>query len=362
MVRAMSTTIDTSKLEAFVGQIVHETGAAASAQLVVIGDRLGLYRAMADGTPVTPADLASRTATNERYITEWLGNQAAGGYVEYDAAAGTYALPPEHAAVLADDESPLALAGVFQTVLASARSIDQVTEAFRTGDGVGWGEHHCGVWHGVERFYGGVYRGHLLDAWLPSLDGVVDKLRSGAMVADVGSGHGLSTILMAEAFPRSAFTGYDLHAESVATARERAREAIASSPSGRNVRFEVADAASIPAYAYDLVTTFDALHDIGDPAAAARQVRRAIAEDGTWMIVEPRAGDSVAENLNPVGRFYYAASTMICTPGSLAQEGGIGLGAQAGPAKLTSILNDAGFSRVRIASETPFNIVLEARP
>src|SRR3712207_1773869 len=275
----MSTTIDTTRIEEFAGQVLVDAAAAASAPLVHIGDRLGLYRAMADGLPVTAVELAERTGTHARYVAEWLANQAAGGYVELVAGAGgedAFRLPPEHAAVLADPESPVDLAGTFEVLASMARSVDRLTEAFRTGEGVGWGEHHCGLWHGVERVFGAVYRGNLISEWIPALDGVEDRLRAGAIVADVGCGHGISTVLMAAAYPRSTFVGYDLHAESIATARERAREG--GEPD--NLRFEVSDAAAVPHVGYDLVTTFDALHDMGDPGAAARRAREILAEDG----------------------------------------------------------------------------------
>jgi 2-polyprenyl-3-methyl-5-hydroxy-6-metoxy-1,4-benzoquinol methylase len=350
--------IDETKLEAFLEQVLTEAGAAVNAALIRIGDELGLYRAMSDAQPVTAATVAHRTDTHERYVREWLNAQAAGGFVAYDPESDRYTLPAEHAVVLADESSPFALAGLFQSVTAAIRADERVTDAFRTSAGVGWHEHHHGLFHGVERVFGAAYRTHLVAEWIPALDGVEEKLTAGARVADVGCGHGLSTILLAQAFPNSHFEGYDAHAPSIEVARRRAEEAGVAD----RVRFDVATADAFPARGYDLVAVFDALHDMGDPAGAARHVRSALADDGTWMIVEPMAGDRIEENFHPLGRLNYGFSTLICTPGSLSQEGRAGLGTLAGEARVAEIVRGAGFGSVRRAAETPFNLVLEARP
>jgi SAM-dependent methyltransferase len=354
----MSTTIDQIRVEQFAGQIVNEAGAALNAALVAIGDRLGLYRAMADGRPVSPDELAAATDTHERYVREWLAAQAASGFVEYDPDTRRYALPPEHAFVLADESSPVALSGLFQATVAAVESRSQVTERFRTGRGLAWHEHDHDLFHGVERLFGGTYRSQLVSAWLPALDGVVERLERGIRVADVGCGHGISTVLMAESFPASSFTGYDLHQQSIETARARA----AAYGVSDRVRFRAAGAADYPGEDLGLVCFFDALHDMGDPVAAARHARNALAPDGVCMVVEPFAGDAVEENLTPVGRLYYGFSTLVCTPGSLSQPGRAALGTQAGEARLREVLLAGGFSSVRRVAETPFNIVLEARP
>jgi SAM-dependent methyltransferase len=353
----MTAILDESKVESFVGQALGELGATLNAALVVIGDRLGLYRAMAGAGPMSSVELAYATGTHERYVREWLNAQAAGGYVEYDAAAQRYTLPAEHAFVLADDTSPYFLPGAFELMAAGVRDEPKITEAFRSGSGVGWHEHSHGVFDGCERFFRPGYVANLVGAWLPALDGVHEKLQAGARVADVGCGHGASTLLMAEAYPSSRFTGFDYHAGSIERARERAADAGLA-----NVGFEIAPAAGFAGSGYDLVTMFDCLHDMGDPVGAARHVRASLAPDGTWMIVEPFANDRVEDNLNPVGRIYYAASTLLCTPASLSQEVGLALGAQAGEARLSDVVTAAGFTQVRRAAETPFNIVLEARP
>jgi SAM-dependent methyltransferase len=356
---AMATqTIDEAKLEAFVHQVVGELGATLNAALVVIGDRLGLYKAMAGAGPLSPAELAERTGTNERYVREWLNGQAAGGYVEYDPATRLYTLPDEHAIALADEDSPAFMPGAFQLMTAAVRDEPQITEAFRTGAGVGWHAHNHGVFEGCERFFRPGYRANLVSSWIPALEGVESKLRSGARVADVGCGHGASTMIMADAFPASSFIGFDYHDASIAAARERAADASA----GDRVHFEVASAQDYPGGGYDLVTTFDCLHDMGDPVSAARHVLETLDADGTWLIVEPFAGDRVEDNLNPVGRVYYGASTLLCTPASLSQDVGLALGAQAGEARLRDVVTAAGFTRFRRAAETPFNLVLEARP
>jgi SAM-dependent methyltransferase len=350
--------IDEAKLNAFVGQAVLDMGAAISGLLLHIGDRLGLYKAMAGAGPITSATLAQRTGTTERYVREWLGNQASGGYVVYDPADGTYELPAEQAMVVADEDSPVFLGGAFETIASCYADADVFVEAFRTGAGVGWHEHDHRLYSGVVRFFRPGYAAHLVGEWLPALDGVVEKLRSGASVADVGCGLGASTIIMAQAFERSTFAGFDIHDVSIEAARKAAREAGVN----QRAKFDVASAKDFPGQGYDLVCLFDALHDMGDPVGAARRIRQALAPDGTLLLVEPNAGDALEQNLNPVGRIYYGLSTVICTPGSLAQEVGLGLGAQAGERRLAAVLREAGFSHVRRATETPFNIILEARP
>jgi SAM-dependent methyltransferase len=350
--------LDEAKLEAFVGQAVVDMGAAISGLLLHLGDRLGLYKAMAGAGPITSAMLAQRTGTAERYVREWLGNQTAGGYVVYDPTDGTYELPAEHAMVLANEDSPVFLAGAFETIASCYADHALFADAFSSGTGIGWHAHDERLFSGVLRLFRPGYAAHLVREWLPALDGVVDKLRAGASVADVGCGYGASTILMAQAFEQSTFAGFDIHHPSIQSARAAAAEAGVH----QRVTFEVAAALDLPADGYDLVCLFDALHDMGDPAGAARRIRRAMAPDGTLLIVEPNAGDALEQNLNPVGRTYYGLSTVICTPGSLAQEVGLGLGAQAGERQLATLLGDAGFSQVRRATETPFNIILEARP
>lgn len=358
MQQAVQTAPDHDRLTAWIGRLAGDVGAAATAPLVILGDRLGLYKAMAGATPTTSAELAAATGTHERYVREWLAAQAAAGYVEYDAAAERYSLNAEQAMTFADEHGPAFFMGAFELVSSTFLDRPKIERAFRTGEGVGWHEHDDSLFCGCERFFRSGYTAHLVADWLPALDGAVAKLERGAKVADIGCGHGASTIIMAQAFPNARFTGFDYHAASIGHARESARKA---GLDGR-VRFETASAKDFPADGYDLVTVFDALHDMGDPVGVARHVREALAPDGAWMIVEPQAGDTVAENLNTVGRLYYAASTMICTPGSLAQEVGLGLGAQAGERRLRDVLEEAGFTRVRRATDTPFNMVLEARP
>src|SRR6185312_631824 len=350
--------IDEAKLETFVGQAVLDMGAAISGLLLHIGDRLGLYKAMAGAGPITSVDLAQRTGTTERYVREWLGNQAAGGYVVYRPAERTYELPAEQAMVLADEDSPVFLGGAFETIASCYADHDKFVDAFRTGSGVGWAEHDHRLFTGVLRLFRPGYAAHLVDEWLPALDGVVEKLRAGAKVADVGCGRGASTIIMAQAFDRSTFTGFDIHQPSILAARTAATGAGVTN----RATFEVAAAKDIPGEGYDLICLFDALHDMGDPLGAARHIRQALAPNGTLLLVEPNAGDALEENLNPVGRTYYGLSTVVCTPGSLAQEVGLGLGAQAGEAQLAALLREAGFSRVRRATETPLNMILEVRP
>jgi 2-polyprenyl-3-methyl-5-hydroxy-6-metoxy-1,4-benzoquinol methylase len=351
-------TIDEAKLEAFVGQAVVDMGAAISGLMLHLGDRLGLYRAMVGAGPITSTTLAETTGTSERYVREWLGNQAAGGYVVYRPADGTFELPAEQAMVVADEQSPVFLAGAFETIASCYADHDLFTEAFRTGAGVGWHAHEGRLFSGITRLFRPGYAAHLVEGWLPTLDGVVDRLRSGGTVADLGCGLGASTVIMAQAFERSTFRGFDLHEPSIEAARVAAVEAGVES----RATFEVATGTDFSGTGYDLVCLFDALHDMGDPVGVARRVREALKPDGTLMLVEPRAGDALEENLNPVGRTYYGLSTVICTPGSLAQDVGLGLGAQAGQRRLTQVLHEAGFGSVRRATETPFNIVLEARP
>ncbi|MFO0995170.1 MAG: class I SAM-dependent methyltransferase [Alphaproteobacteria bacterium] len=348
--------IDPNKLQAFLGKAVGDLGAAVSAALIAIGDELGLYRALADGR-LTPAELATRTNTSERYVREWLGNQAAGGYVEYDAAEGKYFLTDEQAACLADPNGPVDLPGAYALVQDLFHVFPRALENFRTGKGMEWGEHHPCLFHGTERFFRASYNMHLLGDWLPKLDGVVAKLERGGRGADIGCGHGASTILMAKAFPRSEFIGYDYHAPSIEVARRRAAEAGVA-----NARFEAADATSYAERGFDLIAFFDCLHDMANPVGTAAHARRALKSDGHCMIVEPFAGDRVEDNLNPVGRVFYGASSLICVPVSLAQNGPA-LGAQAGEARLREVVvTGGGFSSFRRATETPFNLILEARP
>ena len=350
--------VDEARLEAFVGQVVADMGAAISGLLLHIGDRLGLYKAMAGAGPMTSAELAARTGTAERYIREWLGNQAAGGYVRYDPADGTFELPPEQAMVVADEYSPVFLGGAFESIASCYADHAMFVDAFRTGAGVGWQEHDDRLFSGVLRLLRPGYASYLVTDWLPALDGVIRKLWSGANVADVGCGLGASTIIMAEAFERSAFAGFDIHEPSI----DAARRAAAAAGVEHRTRFAVATARELPDNGYDLVCLFDCLHEMGDPVGAARRIRQVLAPDGTLMLVEPRAGEALEHNLNPVGRTYYGLSTVICTPASLAQEAGRGLGAQAGELQLGAVLREAGFTRVRVAAQTPFNLILEARP
>ena len=348
---------DEGRLEAFVGRMVGDMAAAMSGSLVITGAKLGLYKRLAEG-PATPAELAARAGAAERYVREWLSAQAASGYVEFDSATGRFSMTPEQRMVFADESSPVYLAPAFEVIAAAYVDEPKVTEAFASGRGVGWHEHHECLFRGTERFFRTGYRAHLVQDWLPALDGVVERLQAGALVADIGCGHGASTILMAEAFPNSRFIGFDYHEASI----ERARDAASEAGNLANVSFEVAAAKETPGSGYDLVACFDCLHDMGDPVGAARRIRQMLKPDGTFLLVEPFANDSLADNLNPVGRMYYSASTMICTPGSLAQEVGLALGAQAGEGRLAEVLGEAGFTRVRRATETPFNLILEARP
>jgi 2-polyprenyl-3-methyl-5-hydroxy-6-metoxy-1,4-benzoquinol methylase len=346
-------TLDQNKVQEFLGKAISDVAATFHAGLVLIGDKLGLYRAMAGAGPLTPAELAKRTGARERYVREWLSAQAAGGYVTYDPASGRFTLPPEHAFLLLDADLP----GAFQLSVGSVRDEPKIADAFRTGAGVGWHEHDPGVYEGCERFFRPGYAMNLVSQWIPALDGVKARLEAGGRVADVGCGHGASSIIMAQAFPRATITGFDYHPASIEAARRAAREAGV----GERVSFEVTAAKAFPGSGYDLVTCFDCLHDMGDPVGAARHVRESLAPGGTWMLVEPLANDRLEDNLNPVGRLYYAASTLLCTPASLSQEVGLALGAQAGEKRLREVLTEAGFTRIRRVGETAANMVLEVR-
>ena len=349
---------DAAKLDAFMGRFLGEMGAVATAATVLVGERLGLWSALAGGEWTDASALARRTGTNPRMIREWLAAQGAAGYLDYDAKRDAYCLPAEQAMVFANEASPVYMMGFYDIAASMWRDEPQITESFRTGKGVGWHERNRCLFCGTERFFRTSYDHLLVQSWLPALDGVVEKLERGALVADVGCGHGASTLIMARAYPNSRFVGFDYHADSVAAAREAAtREGVSD-----RVSFEVAKAKDVPARGFDLVCCFDCLHDMGDPAGAAAHLRSVLKPGGTWMIVEPMARDTVAENLNPVGRVYYAASSMICTPASMAQEVGTALGAQAGAARLSEVIRKGGFGQVRVAAETPFNMVLEARP
>ncbi len=349
--------IDTDALMAFVFRAVEETGATLNTALVVMGDRLGYYRDLAAHGPSTPTELAERTGTGEPYAREWLNAQAAGSYVTFDPATGRYTLPPEHAVALTVEDSPAFLPGMFQIALGTAHDAAHIIDAARSNSGYGWHEHSPDVHHGCERFFRPSYHAYLVPEWLPALDGVVDKLRAGARVADIGCGHGASTILMAQAFPASSFVGYDYHAASIETARQRAAESAVDD----RVTFQTVPAQALPPGEFDLVTMFDCLHDMGDPVGAAQNVRAALAPGGTWMLVEPMAGDHVEDNLNPVGRAYYGFSTLLCTPTSLAQDVGLALGTQAGPARIRDVATAAGFTRFQTVAQTPFNRVMEIR-
>ncbi|MEW6073601.1 MAG: methyltransferase domain-containing protein [Planctomycetota bacterium] len=349
--------LDEKKLEEFMGRAVGDFGATLNTILVVLGDRLGLYKAMAGAGPLTSAQLAERTELAERYVREWLAAQAAGGYVTYDARTGAYTLPPEQAMALADEQSHVYLQGGFNLCFSLMNDEAKIREAFRSGKGVGWHEHHPGLFEGTEKFFRPTYAAHLVGEWIPALNGTKESLERGARVADVGCGFGASTIIMAQAFPKSTFVGYDYHPLSIEKARERAKRAKVSD----RVEFQISTAKEFPGKDYALITFFDCLHDMGDPAGAAAHAREGLRKDGALLVVEPLAGDRVEENLNPVGRVYYAASTLVCTPSSLAQERALGLGAQAGESRLAGVLREGGFAQVRRVAETPFNMVLEAR-
>ncbi len=350
--------IDEAKLNAFVGKMIGDVGATLTGALVIIGDRLGLYRALAEHGPMTSEALAKSTGTHERYVREWLANQAASGYLEYDARTEQFTLPPEHQPVLSDESSPVLLCGLYQIAQTLYADEPQIAEAFKTGRGFGWHEHDQRLFGATERFFRPGYNANLVASWIPALDGVEAKLRAGARVADVGCGLGTSTIVMAKAYPNSHFEGFDYHDGSIAAARAAAERAGVSD----RVRFEVASAQTFAGSGYDFIACFDCIHDMGDPVGAAAHIRGALKPDGTFMMVEPFANDKLEDNLNPVGRVFYAASTILCTPASLSQEVGLGLGAQAGEARLRAVFEEGGFTRFRRATETPFNFVFEARP
>ncbi|MGH3098208.1 MAG: class I SAM-dependent methyltransferase [Streptosporangiales bacterium] len=349
--------VNEDKLMELIHRFVGDLGATAAAANVVIGGRLGLYRQLAKGA-VHPEQLAEATGTDARYVTEWLRGQAAGGYVTYDPATEEYSLTEEQAAIVADPDGAVYAPGAFMLALAALRAEPRITEAFRTGAGMGWHEHHPDLFVGTEQFFRPGYAANLASSWIPAMDGVEEKLTAGARVADIGCGLGASTVLMAQTYPKSHFVGSDYHEESIELARKRAADAGVAD----RVVFEVASAQSFGGTGYDLVATFDALHDMGDPLSAARHVREVLAPDGTWLLVEPMAGDTVEENLNPVGRVYYNASTLLCLPNAKSQEGGYALGAQAGPAAIRELTTLAGLTRFRQAAETPFNRVYEVRP
>jgi SAM-dependent methyltransferase len=354
----MAATVDLDKFMEFVHKFAGDLGATVAAGNVVIGDRLGLYRALAATGPLTASELASQTGTDARYVGEWLAGQAAGGYLTYEADGGRYSLTPEQALALADPGGPVNVTGAFTLALGALAAVPAMTEAFRTGAGIGWGDQHPDVILGCEQFFRAGYAAHLVSEWIPALDGVEAKLRRGARVADIGCGAGASSVLLAQAYPNSQFSGSDYHDGSIELARKRAAEAGVSD----RVRFEVAPATTFSGAGYDLAATFDCLHDMGDPDAAARHIRQVLAPDGTWLIVEPMSGDSVQENLNPVGRVYYNFSSLLCVPNARSQHGKLELGAQAGEAAIRKVVLGAGFSRFRRAAETPFNLVFEARP
>lgn len=348
---------DMQKLDALVGRLVGDVGAAMSGALVVLGDKVGIFKAMADGSPLSVKELAAKTGVKERYLREWLSAQAAADYVTYDEKTDRFSLSPEQAMVFAEENSPAFFVGAFEVVQSMWMDEPKITEAFRTGQGLGWHEHSACLFRGTERFFRPGYNSHLVNEWIPALAGVEEKLKAGASVADVGCGHGASTILMAQAYPASRFTGFDYHGPSI----ERAKAAAKDAGVADRVTFKQGSAAEFPGRGYDMVAMFDCLHDMGDPVGAGRHVKETLGPNGTWLIVEPFAHDQLKDNLNPVGRVYYGASTMICTPASLSQEVGLGLGAQAGEMKLRKVALDAGFTHFRRATETPFNMVFEVR-
>jgi len=350
--------VNEQKLNELLGRFLNDFGGTFHSAMAVIGDKLGLYKALAEAGPLTSEELAKHTGTTERYVREWLASQAAGGYASYDAATRRFFLTAEQAFALTDETGPVFLPGAFQMALATVKSEPRIARAFQTGEGVGWHEHDAGLFGGTERFFRPGYAANLVSSWIPALEDLEQKLKAGARVADVGCGHGASTILMAQAYPKSTFFGFDYHQGSVDYARHKAEEAGVSD----RVCFGVAKAKDYSGSEYDLVAFFDALHDMGDPVGAANHVLGSLKSDGTWMIVEPFANDNLEDNLNPIGRIYYSASTMLCTPGSRSQEVGLGLGAQAGEARIRDVVTTGGFKRFRRATETPFNLVFEARP
>jgi len=349
--------IDETKLNKIIQKVIEDIGATFHAPLVLIGEKLGLFKAMAGAGLLTARELAQRTNTAGRYVGEWLPAMAAGGYVEYDAESGCYFLTPEQAFAFADEKSPAYMPGAFQAATGAIRSEAKIAEAFRTGKGVGWHEHDPELYRGAERFYKPNYVANLVGSWLPALDGVEKKLKEGARVADVGCGYGVTTILMAQAFPLSRFFGFDYHEPSIEWARKRAEEAGVSD----RIHFEAFSAKDMPGDSYDLITMFDCLHDMGDPVGVSRHMRKAIKNNGTWMIVEPFAGDRVEDNLNPVGRLFYCASVLLCTSGAIAQEGHMVLGGQAGEARIREVVTAGGFTRFRKVAQTPINLIFEAK-
>jgi len=349
--------IDEGRLHELLGKMVGDMGAAAIAPLVMLGDKLGLYRALAESGPISTEDLAEKTGTTERYVREWCAAQAGSGYIEYDSASGNFSMTPEQQAVFADSDSPACMTGGYYAIGSMFIDEPKITHAFKSGEGVSWGDHSDCLFCGTEKFFRPGYQASLISEWLPSLKGVTDKLEAGAKVADVGCGHGASTIVMAKAYPNSTFIGFDFHDHSIEQANDRARDAGLS-----NLSFEVATAKNFPGNDYDMVAYFDCLHDMGDPVGAAAHTRQALKPDGTMMVVEPFAHDGLEDNLNPVGRMYYAFSTMICTPASISQEVGLALGAQAGPKRLENVVREGGFSKFAVAAETPFNLILDIRP
>lgn len=349
--------LNETKLQEFMGKMVGDMGAAIGTALVLIGDKLGLYKALAEGGPLTSQELAECTGTAERYVREWLSAQAASGYIEYHPETKNFSMTPEQSAVFADEDSPVHACGGFYSIASVIADEPKITEAFRTGNGMSWGDRHPCLFCGTAKFFRPGYRVHLTSSWIPALDGVAEKLKRGARVADVGCGHGHSTLIMAEAFPQSQFFGFDIHTPSIDEARRLARETGLT-----NVKFEVATAKTYPGTNYDLVTFFDCLHDMGDPVGAAGHVYSTLDPNGTWLLVEPFAHDTLERNLNPISRVFYGFSTTVCTPASLAQEVGAGLGAQAGEARLREVVMSGGFTRFRRATETPLNLILEARP
>jgi SAM-dependent methyltransferase len=354
---ATRSAIDQAALDQLLGKMVGDMGAVVSGALVVLGDRLGIYKALKQIGPATSSRLADNTGLDERYLREWLACQAASGYIQYDPAVTAFSMTPEQTAVFADPDSPAAMIGGFYSASAVYHDEPKVAEAFRTGQGVAWEDHHNCLFCGTEKFFRPGYAANLVQNWIPALDGVQSKLENGARVADIGCGYGASTLILAKAFPKSQFFGFDIHPSSIEHAR-----AHAEAEGLTNVTFEVATAKDFPGRDYDLVTIFDALHDMGDPAGAAAHIRTCMHPDGTWMIVEPLAGDNLEDNLHPIGRVYYGFSTMVCTPGSRSQEVGLALGAQAGEKRLREVITEGGFSRFRRATETPLNLILEARP
>ncbi len=349
--------LNEEKLYQFLGTMVTEMGAAANGALIVMGDRLGLYKGLVENGPQTSQELSDSTGTTERYVREWLSAQAASGYVEFDADNETFFMTPEQAAVFSNEESPVLMTGAFYAISSMYHDLPKVEHAFRSGEGVSWGDHDGCLFCGTEKFFRPSYKANLVSTWIPALEGVAEKLETGAKVADIGCGHGASTIVMAQAFPNSEFIGYDFHDKSVEHAK-----AVAKESSLNNISFEVATAKTFPGEGYDLVTFFDCLHDMGDPVGACAHVVKGLKPDGTCMIVEPFANDTLQDNLNPVGRAFYSFSTMICTPSSISQEVGLALGAQAGEKRLKDVVLSGGFNRFRRAAETPFNLILEARP